>query len=227
MAHIDARSLQNENAFDPEPQWKRSVTTDQIRAAAKAELEEICPAGRGKITTVGQLAEFAEGELARRASEVARLSKTLTRDEPHPRVNLHPGELLRKDFMVPLRLTPRALARNAHLPLPTLRAILAGRSGVDPATDRDLCSYFRQKRGYWLRAQVAFDARNKSGLRIEIMKFLDSAATDTVRDPAEKQKASAAWAKRTEKTHLAAASAEDLREIAEKLVTAPTAVAFA
>lgn len=88
VAHIDARSLQNEKGWDPQPDWPENVTTEQIRASAKAELEELRPSARGKLTTTHQLADFSERALARRAAEIAKLTKTATPDESAPMSNL-------------------------------------------------------------------------------------------------------------------------------------------
>lgn len=67
VAHIDARNLQNENNRDPQPGWPGTVTTEQIRASAKEELEELRPSARGKLTTTHELADFSERALARQA----------------------------------------------------------------------------------------------------------------------------------------------------------------
>lgn len=88
VAHIDARSLQNENGWDPQPDWPNTVTTEQIRASAKAELDELRPSARGKLTTLHQLADFSERSLARRAAEISKLTKAATPDESAPRSNL-------------------------------------------------------------------------------------------------------------------------------------------
>lgn len=78
--------------------------------------------------------------------------------------NVHPGELLREEFLSPLGITPSRLAKEAKLPHRLVKEILNERRDVTPETDRHLCAYFKQTPGYWLRVQLAYDRRDASKL---------------------------------------------------------------
>ncbi len=85
-------------------------------------------------------------------------------------VNVHPGELLREEFLVPLGITPYRLAKDAKLPQQRVNEIVNEKRGITAETDLHLCAYFGQEPGYWLRVQLAFDLRealNTVGARIK------------------------------------------------------------
>lgn len=74
-------------------------------------------------------------------------------------LNIHPGELLREEFLVPLGITPYRLAKDAKLPQQRVNEIVNERRGITAETDLHLCAYFGQNPGYWLRVQLAFELR--------------------------------------------------------------------
>ncbi len=72
VATMDDRSLQNDHDIGLQPQWPGKVTREQMRSAAKAELEwieglwsEMKRAWSGKLETTQQLADWAELQFAR------------------------------------------------------------------------------------------------------------------------------------------------------------------
>jgi addiction module HigA family antidote len=74
-------------------------------------------------------------------------------------LNVHPGELLREDFLRPLGITPYRLAKDAKLPHQRINEIVNEKRGITAATDLHLCAYFGLTPGYWLRVQLAHDLR--------------------------------------------------------------------
>lgn len=74
-------------------------------------------------------------------------------------LNVHPGELLREEFLNPLGITAYRLAKGAHLPHQRVNEILNERRGITAETDLHLCTYLGLEPGYWLRAQLAYDLR--------------------------------------------------------------------
>lgn len=71
--------------------------------------------------------------------------------------NVHPGEILWEDFMVPCALTKRALAAAIGVPSTRIGDITLGRRGITAETDLRLSRYFGTTEGYWLRLQNAYD----------------------------------------------------------------------
>jgi addiction module HigA family antidote len=74
-------------------------------------------------------------------------------------LNVHPGELLREDFLGPLGITAYRLAKGARLPHQRVNEILKERRGITAETDLHLCAYLGLEPGYWLRVQLAYDLR--------------------------------------------------------------------
>lgn len=72
--------------------------------------------------------------------------------------NVHPGEVLREDFMAPLELSAYAVAKAIAVPQSRLSAILAGRRAVSADTAARLGRYFGTSARFWLNLQAAFDA---------------------------------------------------------------------
>ena len=74
-------------------------------------------------------------------------------------LNVHPGELLREEFLGPMGLTPYRLAKDAKLPQQRVNEIVNEKRGITAETDLHLSTYFGQTPGYWLRVQLAYDLR--------------------------------------------------------------------
>ncbi|MBN1631778.1 MAG: HigA family addiction module antidote protein [Thermoleophilia bacterium] len=68
-----------------------------------------------------------------------------------------PGELLRDEFLVPLGITKYRLAKEIGVPAQRIGDIVAGKRAITADTDLRLCRFFGLSKGYWLRAQVAYD----------------------------------------------------------------------
>lgn len=72
----------------------------------------------------------------------------------HP---IHPGEILREEFLVPMGISNYRLAKEIGVPAQRIGEIVAGRRSVTADTDLRLCKFFGLSDGYWLRGQARFD----------------------------------------------------------------------
>jgi addiction module HigA family antidote len=70
---------------------------------------------------------------------------------------IHPGEILREDFMKPLRLTAHRLAMALHVPATRITEIIHERRGITADTAIRLGRYLRQTPRFWLNLQTAYD----------------------------------------------------------------------
>lgn len=68
-----------------------------------------------------------------------------------------PGTVLREDFMAPLGLSARALARSLGVPSNRITAILAGERGVTAETAILLGERFGTSAEFWLNLQMMHD----------------------------------------------------------------------
>ena len=68
-----------------------------------------------------------------------------------------PGELLREEFLAPMGITKYRLAKEIGVPAQRIGDIVAGKRSITADTDLRLCRFFGLSKGYWLRAQAAYD----------------------------------------------------------------------
>ena len=70
---------------------------------------------------------------------------------------IHPGEILREEFLIPLGISNYRLAKEIGVPAQRIGEIVAGRRSITADTDLRLCRFFSLSDGYWLRGQARFD----------------------------------------------------------------------
>jgi len=70
---------------------------------------------------------------------------------------IHPGEILREDFMRPLGLSMNRLAMDLHVPVTRIAEIVHERRSITPNTAMRLGRYFNTTARFWLNAQAAYD----------------------------------------------------------------------
>ena len=72
---------------------------------------------------------------------------------------VHPGEVLREDFLVPGNLSANALAKALKVPAPRINDVVRERRGVSADTAMRLARYFGGDARSWLNLQAAYDLR--------------------------------------------------------------------
>jgi antitoxin HigA-1 len=72
---------------------------------------------------------------------------------------VHPGEVLREDFLKPLGMSVNALAKALRVPAPRINDVVRGRRGVSADTAMRLARYFGGDARSWLNLQTAHDLR--------------------------------------------------------------------
>src|SRR5579871_4356888 len=70
---------------------------------------------------------------------------------------IHPGEILRVEFMEPLRLSMNRLALDLRVPVTRIAEIVHERRGITPDTALRLARYFNTSAGFWMNLQTAYD----------------------------------------------------------------------
>ncbi len=68
-----------------------------------------------------------------------------------------PGEILREEFMAPLRLTARALARELDVAPNRITEILNGERAIAAETALLLAKRFDVSARFWMNLQVSYD----------------------------------------------------------------------
>ena len=71
--------------------------------------------------------------------------------------NVTPGEMLRLEFLEPLRLSARALARDIGVPPNRITEILNGERAISAETAILMSRRFGTSAEFWLNLQMAYD----------------------------------------------------------------------
>jgi len=69
---------------------------------------------------------------------------------------IHPGEILREEFLEPLNISPAALARALHVSAPTVNEIVRERRGVTADMAIRLGRYFDTSAQFWMNLQTEY-----------------------------------------------------------------------
>ena len=94
----------------------------------------------------------------------------IPRNPNHPGAPLHPGEMLREEFMVPLGISANALAMALRVPSTRISEIVGERRSISADTAYRLARYFGMPAQFWMNLQSAYDlsiVEMKSGAQIE------------------------------------------------------------
>ena len=92
---------------------------------------------------------------------------------------VHPGELLREEFLTPLGITPYRLAKDIGVPAQRIHELVHERRGVSADTALRLSRYFGMSEGYWMNAQKHYELEvEKDRLDAELEGIRPLAAAD-------------------------------------------------
>ena len=84
--------------------------------------------------------------------------------------NIHPGEVLREEFLTPLNLSQNRVARDINVPPRRINEIVLGKRAVTADTALRLAHYFGTSERFWLGLQADYDleeARRALGARLD------------------------------------------------------------
>ena|SRR5438309_1912789 len=74
-----------------------------------------------------------------------------------PNYRVHPGEVLREEFLKPLNLSAYQLAKHLRVPPPRVNDIVLERRGISADTAVRLARYFGTSEQFWLNLQVNYE----------------------------------------------------------------------
>ena len=72
---------------------------------------------------------------------------------------IHPGEILREEYLVPLEMSANALAIELRVPAPRINDVVRERRAITPDTALRLARYFGTTAQLWLNLQSAYDLK--------------------------------------------------------------------
>ena len=76
---------------------------------------------------------------------------------PSDCVPVHPGKILREEFLIPKGLTQRELANAIHVPYQLINDLVNGRRSMTPSTALRLAKYFGMSASYWMKLQLRWE----------------------------------------------------------------------
>lgn len=85
--------------------------------------------------------------------------------------NIHPGEVLQEDFLIPLGLSVYKLSKDIGIPQTRVSEILKGNRRVTADTALRLSKYFGNSAKFWLGLQDDYDLEEEKQIK---SKELDS-----------------------------------------------------
>jgi addiction module HigA family antidote len=74
-----------------------------------------------------------------------------------PDWGVHPGEILREEFLKPLGISSYELAKRLHVPAPRINDIVLERRGISADTAVRLSRFFGTTEQFWLNLQSAYE----------------------------------------------------------------------
>ncbi len=94
--------------------------------------------------------------------------------------NVHPGEILLEEFLIPMEITAYRLSKDIGIPQTRISEILKGNRRITADTALRLSRYFGNSAKFWLGLQDDFDIeeelRTKQKELDSIKKYQDNAA---------------------------------------------------
>jgi len=80
---------------------------------------------------------------------------------------IHPGEILREEFLIPYGMSAHALAQALRVPAPRINDIVRERRAVTPDTALRLARYFGTTPEFWLNLQQDYDLKTAAATLLD------------------------------------------------------------
>lgn len=85
--------------------------------------------------------------------------------------NIHPGEVLLEEFLLPMEISQNALARATGVPPRRINEIVLGKRGITADTALRLAAFFGTSEGFWLGLQSDYDLEEaRAGIAKDLMR---------------------------------------------------------
>jgi addiction module HigA family antidote len=78
--------------------------------------------------------------------------------------NIHPGEILLKEFLVPMEVSAYRLSKDIEIPQTRISQIIKGKRRITADTALRLSSYFGNSAKFWLGLQDDYDIEEEKSL---------------------------------------------------------------
>lgn len=86
--------------------------------------------------------------------------------------NIHPGEILLEEFLIPLKISAYKLSKDINIPQTRISEIIKGRRRITADTALRLSNYFGNSAKFWLGLQDDYDIEEEISLKKEEFKVI-------------------------------------------------------
>jgi addiction module HigA family antidote len=73
---------------------------------------------------------------------------------------IHPGEIIKEEYLEPLGMSANALAVALRIPAPRINDVIRQKRGVSIDTALRLARYFNTTAQFWMNLQISYDLKN-------------------------------------------------------------------
>jgi addiction module HigA family antidote len=87
--------------------------------------------------------------------------------------NIHPGEILLEEFLIPLEITSYRLSKDTEIPQTRISQIIKGKRRITADTALRLSSYFGNSAKFWLGLQDDYDIEEEKQNRVDILRRIN------------------------------------------------------
>ncbi len=87
--------------------------------------------------------------------------------------NIHPGEILQEEFLLPLGLTAYKLSKDVGIPQTRVSEIIKGNRRITADTALRLSKYFGNSAKFWLGLQDDFDIEEEEQLKSKELELIE------------------------------------------------------
>ena len=87
--------------------------------------------------------------------------------------NIHPGEILQQEFLVPLGLSAYKLSKDIGIPQTRVSEIIKGNRRITADTALRLSKYFGNSAKFWLGLQDDFDIEEEEQLKSKELSLIE------------------------------------------------------
>lgn len=93
--------------------------------------------------------------------------------------NIHPGEILLEEFLIPMNISQNRLARDIDVPPRRINEIVHAKRSITADTDLRLARALGTSEGFWLGLQADYDLEEKkTSLKSKLSKIRSLVPTD-------------------------------------------------
>ncbi len=89
-------------------------------------------------------------------------------------LNIHPGEILLEEFLLPMEISAYRLAKDVGIPQTRVSQIIKGKRRITADTALRLSAFFGNSARFWLGLQDDYDLEEENKINAEILNSIKS-----------------------------------------------------